>query len=85
MGYSDQPTTLLDVFFSKEWKSWGVVPYDAEGNQTAEGSWHYRKSEAVADARAKLAKLPHGTTLRIFTKDNCGCVQESLTGREVMA
>jgi hypothetical protein len=37
----------IEIWYSWEWKSWGVLQYNAQGIQVGDGIWVYTKKEAI--------------------------------------
>lgn len=70
MSYSSEPPEYIEIIWSSEWKSWGMIPYSHHGDQTAEGQWEPYKDEAIAAARQ--FRKTHSTVnlIRVFAKNN---------------
>lgn len=45
----------LRLWWSSEWRSWGVTRYDARGDQVGDSTWSSTRPEAVRTLRSALA------------------------------
>jgi hypothetical protein len=44
---TDKKVTKIVLWYSREWKSWGVIKYNKDGDQIGEVVWVYTKQEAI--------------------------------------
>jgi hypothetical protein len=58
----------LDVIWAQEWKSWGVIGYDAEGNQVGEGAWVPTLVAAEYTAQDFMTRNPQVHTTNYYTR-----------------
>ncbi len=47
----DEKVAKIEMFYSREWKSWGIVKYNKDDNQIDDGVWVYSKKEAIAQKK----------------------------------
>lgn len=48
---TDKPITKIEIYYSREWKSWGVLKYNDEGDQIGNGIWVHSKKEALIEKK----------------------------------
>jgi len=58
----------LDIIWAEEWKNWGVIAFDTEGNQIGEGDWWTYQERAHDAAIDYMTSCPTIQTLNVYTK-----------------
>ena len=43
----DQKVSKIKLYYSREWRSWGVLKYNKHGDQIGEGVWVITKEQAL--------------------------------------
>jgi hypothetical protein len=52
----DRKVAKIEMYYSKEWKSWGVITYNKDHDQLCPATWVYTKQEVIRDKKELEAK-----------------------------
>ena len=44
---TDKKVAKIVLFYSREWKSWGIIKHNKDGDQIGDGVWVYTKQQAL--------------------------------------